>query len=89
MALIPRGLGNNCFEPFFGTRISDPFERFSVFDHFLPSIPSFPKDVSSVACTRVDWVETPESHIFTADLPAKNLKSFTQKVTCSTLCALY
>ncbi|KAL3680381.1 hypothetical protein R1sor_023337 [Riccia sorocarpa] len=68
MALIPRGFGSNVFDPFFGSSIFDPFESLSrsLFDQ---AFPSFDKDVSSVANTRVDWVETQDSHVFKADLP--------------------
>jgi hypothetical protein len=27
--------------------------------------------VQAVASTRIDWVETPEAHVFKADLPGK------------------
>ncbi|KAL3680380.1 hypothetical protein R1sor_023336 [Riccia sorocarpa] len=68
MALIPRGFGNSIFDPFFGSSIFDPFETLprNLFDQ---AFPSFDKDVSAVANTRVDWVETPEAHVFKADLP--------------------
>ncbi|KAJ7542243.1 hypothetical protein O6H91_10G097800 [Diphasiastrum complanatum] len=62
---------------FFGEdqSIFDPLDRF-----FEPSADRFPlwdnapsrrfaQDVSAIASTRVDWVETPEAHIFKADLP--------------------
>jgi len=61
------GRGNNFFEPLpFGT-VLDPFEGFSV----LESTPSrqFAKDTHAVANTQIDWRETPEAHIFKADLP--------------------
>ncbi|KAI3874007.1 hypothetical protein MKW92_035184 [Papaver armeniacum] len=31
-----------------------------------------PKETSQMANTRIDWKETPESHIFRADLPGVN-----------------
>ena len=61
----------------------DPWDR-SLFDPWIPisrmwdaldfgalDAPafSFSKDAHAVANTRVDWKETPESHIFTADMP--------------------
>ncbi|KAL2645179.1 hypothetical protein R1flu_012766 [Riccia fluitans] len=69
MALI-RG-SNSLFDPFFGSSsIVDPFEGFSLFDRRpFVGFANFPQDISSVANTRVDWVETPEAHVFKADLP--------------------
>ncbi|KAL2634934.1 hypothetical protein R1flu_006413 [Riccia fluitans] len=69
MALI-RG-SNSLFDPFFGSSsIVDPFEGFSLFDRQpFVGFANFPQDISSVANTRVDWVETPEAHVFKADLP--------------------
>lgn len=64
---LTRGSGSSIFDPFFGNSIFDPFENFPLFDR-MP-LPTFPRDVSSVANTRVDWVETPEAHVFKADLP--------------------
>ncbi|GLJ27439.1 hypothetical protein SUGI_0538650 [Cryptomeria japonica] len=70
--------------PFFGRGISawEPWEN-NLFDPWLPiprvwdamdfSVPtaasSFSRDAMAVANTRVDWKETPEAHVFTADLP--------------------
>ncbi|BFI40277.1 HSP20 family protein [Marchantia polymorpha subsp. ruderalis] len=68
MALIPRAFGNSVFDPFFGSSIFDSFENLSA-SLFDRAFPSFDKDVSAVANTRVDWVETPEAHVFKADLP--------------------
>ncbi|KAG6546652.1 hypothetical protein Mapa_011841 [Marchantia paleacea] len=68
MALIPRAFVNSVFDPFFGSSIFDPLENLSVSLHDR-AFPSFDKDVSAVANTRVDWLETPEAHIFKADLP--------------------
>ncbi|BBN16979.1 HSP20 family protein [Marchantia polymorpha subsp. ruderalis] len=68
MALIPRAFGNSVFDPLFGSSIFDPFENLTV-SLFDRAFPSFDKDVSAVANTRVDWLETPEAHIFKADLP--------------------
>ncbi|KAG6546913.1 hypothetical protein Mapa_011529 [Marchantia paleacea] len=68
MSLIPRTFGYSELDPFMGSSIFDPFESLygSLFDR---AFPSFDKDVSAVANTRVDWVETPEAHVFKADLP--------------------
>ncbi|BBN16621.1 HSP20 family protein [Marchantia polymorpha subsp. ruderalis] len=68
MALIPRAFGSTGLDPFFGSSIFDPFESLSgsLFDRAFPTLD---KDVSAVANTRVDWMETPETHVFKADLP--------------------
>jgi len=63
MSLIPsffggRGRRSNVFDPF-SLDVWDPFKD-------LP----FPNSLSSAfASTRVDWKETPEAHVFKADLP--------------------
>jgi hypothetical protein len=66
--------------PFFGSgrsSIFDPFEH-GFWDHPVDPWSSglFGKhigkeDVQAVASTRIDWVETPEAHVFKADLPGK------------------
>jgi HSP20 family protein len=63
--------------PFFGgngrNSILDPFDL-----AFWDPVDSWPssffgrnvgRDVQAVASTRIDWVETPEAHVFKADLP--------------------
>eukprot|EP01018_Ginkgo_biloba_P006527 Gb_22090 [translate_table: standard] len=63
MALMPSFFGRrsgNTFDPF-SLDVWDPFQ---VFGDLVPS-----KEVSAVANTRIDWKETPEAHIFKADLP--------------------
>ncbi|KAG0586567.1 hypothetical protein KC19_2G100600 [Ceratodon purpureus] len=56
-----------------GHSILDPFEVTSIWDPLalLESGPSrqFVRDVLAVGNTQVDWRETPESHIFKANLP--------------------
>ena len=37
----------------------------------FPDHPGFARDVAAVANTQVDWKETPDSHIFKANLPGK------------------
>ena len=55
---------------FFGSRrnnsLFDPFS-FDVWDPFKDF--GFPQETSAVVNTRVDWKETPEAHVFKADLP--------------------
>ncbi|KAI5064819.1 hypothetical protein GOP47_0019514 [Adiantum capillus-veneris] len=63
---------------FGGRRSDDPFESL-LFDTFsfpfssslmrFPEHPSFARDVTAVANTKVDWKETSDSHIFKANLP--------------------
>ncbi|EEF41875.1 18.1 kDa class I heat shock protein [Ricinus communis] len=60
---------NNIFDPF-SLDMWDPFKDFP-----FPSFPSssssslFPDGNSAYVNTRIDWKETPQSHIFKADLP--------------------
>jgi hypothetical protein len=66
--------------PFFGSGRSSNFDPFEpgFWDHPVDPWSSglFGKnlgkeDVQAVASTRIDWVETPEAHVFKADLPGK------------------
>ncbi|KAJ7542245.1 hypothetical protein O6H91_10G097200 [Diphasiastrum complanatum] len=67
MALTPFFFGRDqsIYDPL--DRILEPFDRFPLWDN-APSR-QFAQDVSAIASTRVDWLETPDAHIFKADLP--------------------
>ncbi|MGL7134655.1 Hsp26/alpha crystallin family protein [Salmonella sp. NW1098] len=70
MALIPSIFGgrrSNIFDPV-SLDIWDPFDGFP-FSNTLANVPSSVNETSSFANTRIDWKETPEAHIFNADLP--------------------
>ncbi|EEF41895.1 heat-shock protein, putative [Ricinus communis] len=58
---------------FFGNPRSSNFDPFSSFDFWDP-FKDFPSSIvsrqnSAFVNTRIDWKETPEAHIFKADLP--------------------
>ncbi|KAL3697058.1 hypothetical protein R1sor_011134 [Riccia sorocarpa] len=81
MALM-RGGSNSPLDPFLGSSIFDPFEGFPLFGHrHFTGFGGFPQEISSVANTRVDWVETPEAHIFKADLPGLKKEEVKIQVT--------
>ncbi|KAL6552572.1 hypothetical protein OROHE_007936 [Orobanche hederae] len=63
MSLIPSFFGNrrsNIFDPF-SSDIWDPFEGFP--------FSSGARDTTALAHARIDWKETPESHVFMVDVP--------------------
>ena len=67
MSLIPSFFGgrrSNIFDPF-SLDVWDPFKDFP----FSSSALSSGRETSAFANTRVDWKETPEAHVFKADLP--------------------
>ncbi|KAL3530739.1 hypothetical protein ACH5RR_010061 [Cinchona calisaya] len=71
MSLIPSFFGGrktNVFDPL-SLEIWDPFDGF--FTTPLPTCPSSSssREISAFANARIDWKETPEAHIFKADLP--------------------
>jgi HSP20 family protein len=71
MALIPSFFdsqrGNNIFDPFSSLDIWDPFKDLTPF--ISPSNSLFSRENPAFVNTRIDWKETPEAHVFQADLP--------------------
>ncbi|KAK4385381.1 class I heat shock protein [Sesamum angolense] len=70
MALIPSfftGRRSNVFDPF-SLDLWDPFEGLP-FSSAVANLPSSSRETTAVANTRIDWRETPEAHVFKADLP--------------------
>ncbi|KAL4332550.1 hypothetical protein GQ457_07G034990 [Hibiscus cannabinus] len=67
MAMIPSFFGNrgsSIFDPF-SLDVWDPFKDFP-----LPSsLGTRSPETSALVNTRIDWKETPEAHVFKADLP--------------------
>ncbi|GJN37560.1 hypothetical protein PR202_gb26531 [Eleusine coracana subsp. coracana] len=61
MSLVRRSM----FDPF--ADFWDPFD--GVFRSLVPSVASSDRDTAAFANARIDWKETPEAHVFKADLP--------------------
>ncbi|KAM3692060.1 hypothetical protein ACJW31_08G059800 [Castanea mollissima] len=71
MSLIPsffNGRRSNIFDPF-SQDIWDPFKDFPFPSSSSLYVPQFPTEASAFVNTRIDWKETPEAHVFKADLP--------------------
>ncbi|XP_068330153.1 16.9 kDa class I heat shock protein 2-like [Pyrus communis] len=64
LSLYGNGRRSSVFDPF-SLDIWDPFEGFGT----LANFPSSARETTAIANTRIDWKETPEAHIFKADLP--------------------
>nr|AGZ78429.1 small heat shock protein sHsp17.9B [Cenchrus americanus] len=69
MSLIRR---SNVFDPFF-LDLWDPFQGFPFgsgsSNSLFPSFASTNSEDAAFAGTRIDWKETPEAHVFKADVP--------------------
>ncbi|PON80926.1 Small heat shock protein HSP [Trema orientale] len=66
MAMIPSLFGgrrSNIFDCPFSLDVWDPFKDFPF------STPSLSRETSAMVNARVDWKETPEAHVFKADVP--------------------
>ncbi len=63
MSIIPSFFGGQ------RSSIFDPFKDFPFASSLSSSFPEFSLENSAFVNTKIDWKETPEAHVFKADLP--------------------
>ncbi|PQM32799.1 18.5 kDa class I heat shock protein [Prunus yedoensis var. nudiflora] len=69
MSIIPNFRRGSIFDPF-SLDVWDPFKDFPFpSSSSLSTFPEFSRENSAFLNTRIDWKETPEAHLFKADLP--------------------
>ncbi|KAB1221783.1 18.5 kDa class I heat shock protein [Morella rubra] len=69
MSLIPSFFGGRRTSDPFALDVWDPFQDFPLSSSLSTYFPEFLGDNSAFVSTRIDWKETPEAHVFEADLP--------------------
>ncbi|KAB1202737.1 18.5 kDa class I heat shock protein [Morella rubra] len=69
MSLIPSFFGGRRTSDPLALDVWDPFQDFPLSSSLSTYFPEFSRENSAFVSTRIDWKETPEAHVFEADLP--------------------